>query len=1354
MVQLEERGRIQGDIRDLYSYYRFSDYNQVSITLKNKSLAKEDVWFEGFMDWTFLKCTFSKSFYFGVDGAKLPEDPRVTGKSEEPFPPYGSNSITFVECTFSEYFEIKDNCVVIFRDCEFEEAFTIEDNCKVEFLACTFKKGLTLKTFCNIRFLRCNLDQDDFGFSVEDHCELFFNNCVQGTAPSTYFLSMTSDCKAIFHTKEKTNLNAEHQIFELHERSHVKIYNYGTIQSVIRPMADVNSHSKFEAYDASQLLSANSDILSAIDSEIFMKNVESCGCPKGRAIYAERSLVRSVDVDIIKAQIENGIEAIDDSEVSILNTSIIQSAQGYAIYGDNSRISVSNVSTMIQSAQKVAIYLTESSRGIFRNVELIESGVDIAVWIDTNAWGSFFDVPVIISGTTTAIKVTNGGRYTDEIGDRRQGMQYALEADNAKIEIENVTELNSSELDAVKIVSSMYDLRDISLIVGKFKAFEVTNSQGIATDIGTIRGEIEQAVIMTDCSGPVEWDQITLIESELETAMEVSGALYGLRICGVETIRSPQKIALKWNQTSGDTFIYDIGTIEAQQDDAMQLTVTGRFRAEKVDTITTEQGDVLEITTQEGNVEMVDITTMTTQQGDVVKMASDVGDLIRLNKIQTMTTQQGDVFKGTSCKGQTLVANVDTATTQQGDIVTINCGNEPSSFVRFVDVGTMSTMTSTGDAVKVEACASIQLHRVDTISAQTAAGYIVSLNGLGAGFGRAEIIDCPSITAMTSQGGVAFEDIGAGFLVGGTQMGSLTAQTCNGDVLHVASASLEVKNYTAIEATAGTGYGVFFDAPEGQHLLLANVTSIKHEKGAKFTGAGSVKVVKVPTIEAVKEDGIEVSDNMEIHILSDLTIKTPSSTKKALSLSQTRRHNLISKLTVPLGMFYATEAHFSLSDITFMNGDFYASQSTGNIAKSTWLTAAITLEEANLRFQDITVFGAGNFNTDINSTLTLDKGYISDGGEFICDGVVYANNVTYTKKITGANDSGVLLGNRVVAREVDGGATLVFNEVVVTHTFTPNRAVSVNSGEFYKAITINDGTGIFFNDVTIRTDGIDVVANHVGLFANRLEILQGSIASADSCGLLFNKLNVLDGYESSGSRCGIIINQGYIDDYLNTENASGILANAVVVKGDLFPLGTAQTGLNGVILNRVTFDETGAFNVGVGTGVLASWVKGGDLSYVAADGNEFDPYVDPAGGGWVNGISGMISAYSQFKGDMALAKGNGLIMTANTSEGNFTINEGCGVIDVQGLHYEDATGAGGAISIGTHLITAVPNISLRTLIGARLYDTEGGTRYDQILLDTTYTKGEFGTGTDNRDVIVTTSGGKIKRSPSSANWDV
>lgn len=1204
----------KGDIKDLYAYYRFSDHKLTNIVLKDKTLFKSDVWFEGFMDWGFTRCTFTKAFYFGVEGEKLEEDTRGSEENAEPFPPYGSNGLNFDTCTMIKPFEIKDNCVVVFKDCTFNDTLTIEDNCRVEFIGCTFTKGIIFKTFCDVRFIRCSLTMTDYAIDAQDHCTFYFSNCTHGNAKDFQF-RFTNDCHATFHAVEDTSISCEKTVFEVDDSSTVKVYNYTAMRSEDKYVLEMTGNSKFEFFNTSQFSVEKQTVFKIEDSELFLKDSATCSCgAQGQVLNAVNSHIRVKTFVSWLAQ-ESDCIVLDNCKLSMDTGELIHSDQGKAINATDSEINTLSVET-IDSGQGIAVFLTGTTVSLMRNGTLVNSGQKTAVYIENGAWGQFKETTTITSGNSVAIRV-NDARYSDWSGDLRQGLAGGIVATTSTIELYNLAEVLGVEGIGISLTDCVYHLSYVVYIFGKLGGIVFTTCKGVFTYCDLIESGEGTAVVLAGCSGPTEWEGVLDIIAPLMPAMVVTGDLYGLRIIRTQRIFSEQNIALSWSQTGGEAYLADVIEITAPLMPAAVFSVAGKLRVEDVDDITSEESTALTISVTSGEAHFERVARVTAPLATALTVNVSAGALLRYNGFTSVTSEMGNALMGT-CDGDLLVANGSEITTQMG-LGTSITGSGGYSFARFADIQSISSQQPPDDMFEISGVAHVQVHRVASFSAEQSGRYVFYLRGAGEHIGRCEVIDCPSITGNQVRGGLYVQRFGWTEVICSKEPGAITIQEAGSIVCGITHTSGRMANYSEIKDSGQEARGLYsyglgtskanfrfenIDLIEagrmGTDLLcdgaleLHNVKEIKcgseGEKGLYFSGEGTLKVTggSQATVISGKDNNtpaIELANGVCTFVRVETEVSKGSI--KLDSCSKVSFYNCTLKGTIkPTDScveFFNSE---TTSGYTLEESAVEWTKSTLNIGQDDGESKELLAHNCACKLIHCVVNGSEVMDFDDTNTFMM---HVDGGG--------YSGELTF-QRATLLMSARFSLASQTNVAEAAVILNSDFGDIGLTGgMFSANSAyktVDVGEGMISTAdrmddLTLKDASGLILNDGFV--DGVLTIGANCGLLANAGEVT-GNMTLGANDAIITNGLTTSGGAVTLGSEnafignlltlssslttaadCGVMLCKADIGAALEIKSSSG----AIVAKGDAASLNiNAATSFIGAAVDAVPTTHDGS----------------------------------------------------------------------------------------------------------------------------------------------------------------------------------
>jgi hypothetical protein len=865
--------KASGDIRDLYAYYRFSDHQLTSISLKEKTFKKQEVWFEGHMDWTFKECAFREAFHFGVEGERLEEDTRETARNPEPFPPYGSNGLHFELCSFKATFEIKDNCNVIFKNCSFDsdvEEIIIGNGCRVEFIGCSFECAITIEDYCDVKFRQCDFDETQSHFvKATDNCKLYVDRCDLGSAPQTTFFDLEGDCSLTVHNSGTLTSDQADGIVAK-DRSHVRAYKMDGIVATTGVAVTVEDDSKFEAHKVAAISSAQGDAVVVTNAEFFAREGTSINSTQGKALLLDRALVRCTEVDTISTGQSTCIDATD-SRVFVQGASAVSTGQGTCLLGDGTSFEFNNVAA-VTSGQGTAVNLSGAGRSYFRDVPSISSGSGTAVIVESNHEMYALGNTSITSGSGTAVDLDNArfeGLGVSDIA----GTLGGLVARGSHLRVDMTGTILGGDAGAgVDLTDCVYDIRNASTISGNFGGFWTSGCRGILTGIGTVDGGQDIGAKIIGCSGPTEWEDIGTITSSQSKALTTAGDLKQLRVINVDSITSEKAIAVTWDQDSGTTVFGYIQTISSEAANALNLTVSsGTMDSTAIDSIEGQQGTAAFVQV-EGKLRAYDWKSMTSvQQIGLNLVVSSTGEAffaycdeaISQNNygIRVVATDSAkarlkgfDVIESEQATALSISASddADVAVWDVSSPVTSNQGKACNAVISGQAIVTMRSIqgleSSQGSLLSVTASGHAQFHAVDFLAECTtdqetawdlnASGdskiTVKNCNGVSSEQG-----DAISVT-IAADSSILLDKLGTVSSTEGTALGG----SVTGD-LHVKDLdALETTEGKAIELTGGVSSLVDLDN-------IATITGT--EPGGdliSITGVAHTRLNNIPTIDA------------------------------------------------------------------------------------------------------------------------------------------------------------------------------------------------------------------------------------------------------------------------------------------------------------------------------------------------------------------------------------------------------------------------------------------------------------------------------------------------------------------------
>lgn len=1202
--------KVRGDIRVLYAHYRFSDHASTNIVLKDKSFGKEEVWFEGFMDWTFTRCSFSKAFHFGVEGAKLEEDTRGTTENPEPFPGYGSNGLHFDDCTFSKEFDIKDNCVVVFKDCTFSETFTLEDNVRAEFIGCTFSKGITIKTFCDIRFIRCTLGMSDFGMTIEAHCKVEVHNCTHGSVDD-YWFSLSEGCQLVLRSVEDVSLVAKYNTIEADDYSEVKMYGYTYVMSQKRNVITLTGKSKFDAFNVPQFSAEKGIVFSLVDSFLFLKDCATCSCgATGQVIDATNSEIRVKDTNTWSSS-QNDCIHLSSSKMFLDTFNVIHSDSGRGIVLLEGSEAIFDTGDTIDSGQNMAIVLESGSVGTFKSISLVQSGQSIAIYVLDNCWIKLYEVVTVI-GLHTGIYAFYG-RVTDATGDLRQGNMFGLNADFSIMEFSNIIDIIGVDEDAVLFKDCTYDFRYVINMTGKKTGFEAQRSKGVLHNTDKIVAELEAACALVDCSGPTEWDQVNDIEGELDSALKVTGNLE-IRINGIINITSEMGVALLWQQTGGNAWVSDVQKIESLEESAADITVSaGSFRAEDIQLITAEQKLALNVTVSSGDAHFERVDTVVSEQADAMNIAVSAGALLRFNEFTRIESDMANALTGT-CSGTGVFANGDMITTQMGLAVSITGSGAYSRF-KLADIGTINSQQPPDDMCEISGVAFVQVYRVGEFTADQSSRYVLYLRGQGEAIGRCEVIDCTNINGNQVRGGLYVQRFGWTEVVCSSEKGSINIQEAGAIVCALTRTRGRIANFSELKDSGDKGRGFYSYGlgASGANIRIENIDLVEGGlRGMQLYCDGSIEIHNVKEIKGEKADsdacGFEFDGEGDVKVTGGsqpTVITSKDNDSHAIRIFSGGSHSFknveteVGKGSISIREGYNTRFYNSrLKGTVIVDDDFvqfYDSETTSGYvitggAVLEWTNCDLsigqddgqekTLMASDSVFKMVNCVVSGSEAMDFDDSVTVMM--TVDGGGYSGDITFQRANLIMNASFANANlalsESGILLNSGFDETGLTGGVlsaggtygNLALNRgVICTDDSCDDLSMQTNSGVILNFVDIDGNTTLadeiatIFNNVD--PDGTVTIGANSGVIGNRWTGGNNSLTTGDGTGLILNKFT--SGAVNLGASSGAMLNTGTVTGSVAVAASAAAFLNMIDatssldVPGNAIACGVASSGV-------------------------------------------------------------------------------------------------------------------------------------------------------------------------------------------------
>jgi len=851
-----QHNKAEGEIRDLYGYYRFSDHRLTNIALKEKIYKRQEVWFEGYMDWSFKECLFKAPFHFGVEGERLEEDTRGTEKNPEPFPGYGFNGLNFETCKFkiddpelSPLFEIRNNCNVVFKGCSFEKGsgdiyptLSTGDNCRVEFINCKFECSLVFDTFCDVKFRDCEFAENLTSYvSASDHCKLHFTNCDMNHSPENgNWMSLANDCSVVIHGGANLpSLLGKTGTISLANNCHVKIYKMKKVCCTEGIIFSLTNGSKLETFDVEEMSCGAGVCFDIANSEVYVRNTELIKAGFA-AICLNDGVFRSDNVKEIRAGQGSAIDASNGSKAQIKNTESIISGKGSAVVLIASTADLADI-TLVQGLLS-GVNASGAGRSYLRRVETVtgatESGIDLSDGVELYG----YTVSTINGGLLAGVTL-DSARFEITDGTTIHGPKGGIVGTQAHIRVEQVTTISGDDEAGISLADSAYDIRNVQTMSGK-SGLTMSNCRGVLLDIGTISGEQEPGAIIEDCSGPTEWDTITTISSNSGDGLVVEGNLKQLRIINVDTITSTSANGVSWTQASGTAFLGHVLSITSTSEVGMTATVTiGSLTLEEVDTITAKM-DALNIAgTGEvyGNI----LGTLTSQEGTAFSVSMSSSGKARFRDLGTLTSQEGTAASLTAQGSAEVALWAVTApmSSQEGDAAVLTASGD--SYITLRDIAGMTSEEGRPLVVTTSGTSETYIYSITSeCTAVEVAAWTLTLSG------QSQVTVRETAGASSEKGQAVVVNVGAGSILtmdDNTKFSSVEETAFSGTV----QGTLKVNNMDEISTEEGRM--IVLSGGTDSWIEFTNIPTIKgtnpSEDAVEITGSGTTRLVNIDEID-------------------------------------------------------------------------------------------------------------------------------------------------------------------------------------------------------------------------------------------------------------------------------------------------------------------------------------------------------------------------------------------------------------------------------------------------------------------------------------------------------------------------
>ncbi len=833
---------VQGDIRDLYAYYRLGNHEQTVVKVKTKVFAKEEVFFEGYMGWSFEDCQFSERFHFGVEGNRLAEDTRGTPENLDPFPPYGHNNLHFKGCTFRSFFQIEDNCVVVFKDCEFlqldneteedKRRYEVNRNCRVEFHDCTFRCDSYVQSNTEAKFFNCTFEEcQEIKLEVSGQSTATVHGGSAGDPTLGAWLRVTSGSDVVLDSLSGI-VKSESPAVSVSGRSKCRLYNIGGIQGGQPTAVEVAGQSRLEARTIGEWKSAQGKTLTVADSEVFIYGV---GRMQGADICmdATAGIIRAWDVQEVEGQGHPCVQATGGSEITMRSCVKVESQGKEAFKISDSDLNLSDIAT-ISCSFNAAVECSGEGEAFLRHIGIINNSAEDGVTVKEGYTLHMTSVEQV-TAQRDALVCESGGTIDDYSGVMREGQRYgAYIHGSGHLNLRGLEDRLYGVEIGLHVNVGSYDLRDLVKVESATKAMVLTSGRGFVSALDEVTSP-QDAVTVTDSSGPTEWQDVTKITSDGGKALSINGAAGQLKMVSIGEITAPADVAIALNTSDASLWFNQIPRIESTAASAISGTLGENSFAElgDIELVNSPAASAVQLSV-DGELRLKDVIEITSPAATAVQLSVSETGQVQILRGEKVESAAGSAIGG-SCSGELVVRGTQELISASSAAVGIS-GGEEKTHIELAKITSITSGAGDGVAVSGNMGATI-LRRIASI--ESGSGNGVSLSGNSSG--RADIVDCPQIQGGAGVG-VSLTDIQLArlrcFGSRGTVQGSSTG-------LAVQNTTLELASYASIQ---GGSVGVSVDNSNGHRTVsLEDVSSIVGGTALSAQG-GELRVVNCPSI--------------------------------------------------------------------------------------------------------------------------------------------------------------------------------------------------------------------------------------------------------------------------------------------------------------------------------------------------------------------------------------------------------------------------------------------------------------------------------------------------------------------------
>jgi len=807
-----------GDIRDLYAHYRFSDHEATSISLKNKKLSSQEIYFEGHMDWSFKECIFDQSIHFGYEGPRLAEDDRDTPENQEPFPEYGSNALNFSKCEVTKPIRITDNCVAIFKECLFKSGcFTISvsDSCRVEFIDCIFEKcDITISAFCTFKFTGCTHGACEATYIVATKSSTGAVHAGSFSEFAPDYVVHADDNSEVVVTDSRSDLNSNHDCMFASNSSTLKVFGGNKLQG--KPAVSAKLGSKIEVRDFKGITSGGLQGVRAEDgSEVYCSLIGAIHSGGSNAVKLDTgSKARFNNVQVITSPVDVALLLDNNSELSIDMVKEISSVDSKCLEATDSTVTINNVK-MAFTVNDDVMYLNNSV-GYFRDFQLMAMTNGTAVVHSTNKSSVYMsDIDVISTTTGDAVKADDA--FVEDLrGKARVGEASGYHSMNdGVITTRLIEDVTTTTGPGVLIEDASVDIRTMTSLSGKTFGIEGTDARGVIKDNTKVVGTESAGISINGTSGPLSIFGNTLVTSAAEeafvfsgyhdktqvgniteatsltTAIDISGYTGGTLLFKDMTLINAAGVGVNILATGGYVGFTGIGKV-ASGEEGFKVNASGQTKItlDNIGDTLSVPDTIFDITLNDDSQALISSTGLI-KSSSPLKITTKPDTKLIIRDIGAITAE--DTALSGVCEGELLIKRIGEISSSGTAIFDVSGSDSSRSVAKLESIASIS-LPSGRSGVSLTSFSKIDINSIDTFEAQNLSGYAFYLTGISPSVGSIHFRDVANISLGAGNGVYAGNGSKA-FIQGVASQGSIDLES-SGTCLTLSEIASEISGYS------------------------------------------------------------------------------------------------------------------------------------------------------------------------------------------------------------------------------------------------------------------------------------------------------------------------------------------------------------------------------------------------------------------------------------------------------------------------------------------------------------------------------------------------------------------------------